>query len=209
MTIGRISETKRGRYALFDESDQFLFSVDDETFVKNHLREGLTLDASALAELQRQSDTRRAKEKALGYLSLRDHSSGELYEKLCRTFDAPSAAAAVAEMRRLGLLDDERFARSRAVWLAGQNKSEREIRFQLERKGVDRDIVDRVMDELAPDETEACCALVRKSYLRKLAGGEREKVLAALARRGFGYGAAKEAVERCLLELEEEREDFE
>ena len=66
MTIGRISETKRGRYALFDESDQFLFSVDDETFVKNHLREGLTLDASALAELQRQSDTRRAKEKALG-----------------------------------------------------------------------------------------------------------------------------------------------
>ena len=60
-----------------------------------------------------------------------------------------------------------------------------------------------------PDETEACCALVRKSYLRKLAGGEREKVLAALARRGFGYGAAKEAVERCLLELEEEREDFE
>ena len=209
MTIGRISETKRGRYALFDESDQFLFSVDDETFVKNHLREGLTLDASALAELQRQSDTRRAKEKALGYLSLRDHFSGELYEKLCRTFDGPTAAQAVAKMHELGLLDDERLARSRAAFLAGQNKSGREIRYQLERKGVDREIVDRVMDELEPDEIGACCALVRKSYLRKLQAGEREKVLAALARRGFGYGAAKEAVERCLLELEQEREDWE
>ena len=209
MIVSRISETKRGRYALFDETDTFLFSVDDETFVKNHLREGMVLDEASLADLQRQSDTHRAKEKALGYLSLRDHFSGELYEKLCRTFDGPTAAAAVAEMRRLGLLDDERLARGRAAWLAEQNKSEREIRFQLERKGVDREVVERVLNELEPDETEACCALVRKSYLYKLAGGEREKVLAALARRGFGYGAAKEAVERCLWELEQEREDLE
>ena len=62
---------------------------------------------------------------------------------------------------------------------------------------------------LEPDEIGACCALVRKSYLRKLEAGERAKVLAALARRGFGYGTAKEAVERCLLELEQEREDWE
>ncbi|WP_367924901.1 regulatory protein RecX [uncultured Ruthenibacterium sp.] len=209
MMIGSIRETRRGRYALFDEEERFLFSVDDETFVKNHIREGMTLDAAALAELQRQSDTRRAKEKALGYLSLRDYSSGELYQKLCRVFDEHSAAAAVAEMNRLDLLDDERFARSRVAWLVGQNKSVREIRYQLEQKGLDREMIERVLTELEPNEFEACCALIRKSYLRKLANGEREKVLAALARRGFAYGTAREALECCFEELEREREDFE
>ena len=37
MRIGRISKTKQGRFALFDEEGEFLFSVDDETLVKNRL----------------------------------------------------------------------------------------------------------------------------------------------------------------------------
>ena len=85
--------------------------------VKNHVREGAALDAASLEALKEQSDTRKAKDKALGYLSLRDHASGELYDKLCRKFDARSAAAAVAEMQRLGLINDENFARHRAnIW---------------------------------------------------------------------------------------------
>ena len=104
MTISRIAKTKQGRFSLFDENGDFLFSIDGETMVKNHVREGAALDAASLEALKEQSDTRKAKDKALGYLSLRDHASGELYDKLCRKFDARSAAAAVAEMQRLGLI---------------------------------------------------------------------------------------------------------
>ena len=99
MTISRIAKTKQGRFSLFDENGDFLFSIDGETMVKNHVREGAALDAASLEALKEQSDTRKAKDKALGYLSLRDHASGELYDKLCRKFDARSAAAAVAEMQ--------------------------------------------------------------------------------------------------------------
>ena len=52
------------------------------------------------------------------YLALRSYGSQELYEKLCMKFDTPSSAAAVAEMQRLGLLDDAAFARARARHLA-------------------------------------------------------------------------------------------
>ena len=128
MTISRIAKTKQGRFSLFDENGDFLFSIDGETMVKNHVREGAALDAASLEALKEQSDTRKAKDKALGYLSLRDHASGELYDKLCRKFDARSAAAAVAEMQRLGLINDENFARHRAKYLADQNRSPREIR---------------------------------------------------------------------------------
>ena len=202
MRIDRIGKTKQGRFALFDENDEFLFSVDDETLVKNRLKEGAVLDAASLSALKEQSDLRKAKDKALSLLSLRDHASGELYEKLCQKFDEHTAAAAVAEMRRLDLLDDERFARHRAKYLAGQNRSAREIRRKLLEKGIDRETADAAIAELDTDETEACRAVLEKSYLRKLESGRRDLVIAALARRGFSYGVIKAAIES--VEADEE-----
>ena len=195
MRIGRISKTRQGRFALFDEDGAFLFSVDDETLIKNRLKEGAALDAASLSALKEQSDLRKAKDKALSLLSLRDHAGGELYEKLCRSFDEHTAAAAVAEMRRLELLDDARFARHRAIYLAGQNKSAREIRRRLLEKGVDRATADAAVAALDTDETAACRAVIEKSYLRKLQAGRRDLVIAALARRGFSYGVIKAALE--------------
>lgn len=207
MKIGRITKTKQGRFALFDEEDTFLFSVDGETLLQNRLKEGTALDAAALSALREQSDLRKAKDKALAYLAARDHACGELYEKLCRTFDAHTAAAAVAEMRRLEFLDDARYANARARALAEQNKSAREIRRKLLEKGVDRETADAAIEALAPDGAAACRAVLEKSYLRKLQSGRRDLVIAALARRGFSYGEIKEAlraVERAAAE-----EDFE
>ncbi len=202
MQISRIQKTKQGRFSLFDEDDCFLFSVDDETLFKNHIKEGTSLTESALMALREQSDTRKAKNKALGYLSLRDYASKELFDKLRLKFDDETAAAAVAEMQRLELLNDENFARHRAKYLAAQKKSTREIKRQLTLKGIDRDTADAVLAELCPADDDACYALIQKSYLRKLQADETDKVIAALARRGFAYGAIKAAIERCKIEFD-------
>lgn len=208
MKISRITETKQGRFALFDEAGEFVFSVDGETLAKNKLTEGTALTADALSCVQAQSDTRRAKDKALSYLSLRDYASGELYEKLRQKFDEHSAAAAVAEMQRLGLVNDENFARHRAKYLAGQNRSAREIRQKLAQKGIDREMAEQAVEALAHSDEDACYALLQKSYLKKLAAGETQKVLAALARRGFSYGAAKAAIARCNVQAPDEETEF-
>lgn len=207
MKIGKISKTKQGRFALFDENDAFLFSVDDETLAKNRLKEGAVLSAASLSALKEQSDLRKAKDKALSYLSLRDHAGGELYEKLCRQFDEHTAAAAVAEMRRLELLDDARFARRRAGYLAGQHKSAREIRRKLLEKGIDRETADAAVAALDLDETDACRAVLEKSYLRKLQSGRSDLVIAALARRGFSYGAIKAAIKAVQADEADEADE--
>ena len=54
-----------------------------------------------------------------------------------------------------------------------------------------------LLAELAPDETQACRALIEKNYGRRLREGGRDKVIAALARRGFSYGAIRAALEQC------------
>lgn len=200
MRISKITQTRRGRFALFDENEEFLFSVDGETLVRHHLEEGTVLEPHQLKEVLSQSETRRAKDQALRFLSLRAYASGELYDKLCVKFDEHSAAAAVAEMNRLELLNDEAYAERRAAYLYQKGKSAREIFADLSHKGLHREVIEQVMEQLSPDEAQQCYRLVCKSYVSKLRCGQTDKVMAALARRGFSYGEAKRAVERALDE---------
>ena len=136
--ITAIQETKKGRLALFFDGE-FAFSLDEETFAGADLHVDDEIDLCQVEELRRKSDTRRAIDRALDILALRDHAAGELYQKLCRRFDPHSAAAAVARAEELGLLNDADYARRRAAELLRKRKSRREIVADLNAKGIDRD----------------------------------------------------------------------
>ena len=201
--LTQIKETKKGRMALFLDG-AFAFSLDEDTFAKAALHEGENLDTARVEELRKQSDTRRALDKAMDYLSLRDHAAGELYQKLCRKFDAPSAAWAVARAGELGLLDDAAFARRRAAELLRKRKSRREIFTDLAAKGIDRDIAAQTVealyavdDEGEDPEINTARALVARQYAAKLAAGKREQVAAALARRGFSHGVIRAVLDEA------------
>ena len=90
--LTQIKETKKGRLALFFDGE-FAFSLDEQTFADAALHQDDLLEDWQIEELRKKSETRRALDKAMDYLSLRDHAAGELYQKLCRRFDAHSAAA--------------------------------------------------------------------------------------------------------------------
>ena len=198
--LTQIKETKKGRLALFLDGE-FVFSLDEETFARANLHEGDELESWQVEDLRKQSDTRRALDKAMDYLSLRDHASGELYQKLCRKFDAPSAAYAVARSGELGLLDDAGFARRRAAELLRKRKSRREILTDLAAKGIDRDTAAEAVEALYECDEEGedpelatARALVQRHYAAKLAAGKRDQVAAALARRGFSHAIIREAL---------------
>lgn len=198
--LTRITETKRGRYALFLD-DAFAFSLDEDTFAAAGLHAGDELTEPAVAELRRKSDARRALDKAMDLLALRDHAAGELYAKLCRRFDPHTAAAAVARVGELGLLNDAGFARRRAAELLRKHKSRREILQDLAAKGIDRETAADALAALMPADGEedpdlaSARALVERQYARKLAEGKTQQVMAALARRGFSHAVIRAAVQ--------------
>lgn len=198
--LTRITETKRGRYALFLD-DAFAFSLDEDTFAAAGLHAGDELTEPAVAELRRKSDARRALDKAMDLLALRDHAAGELYAKLCRRFDPHTAAAAVARVGELGLLNDADFARRRAAELLRKRKSRREILQDLAAKGIDRETAADALAALMPADGEedpdlaSARALVERQYARKLAEGKTQQVMAALARRGFSHAVIRAAVQ--------------
>lgn len=207
--IYKINKTKQGRFSLFTE-DGFLFSVDGETLIKNNITEGSVLSSVDLARLKSDSDTRKAKDKALQYLSLRDHSSKELYDKLRLKFDDMTAAEAVSEMLRLELVNDAAFAEHRAKYLAKQGKPTREIERVLREKGIERADIASAIQNADISDANACIAVVNKLYRTKLLNGEKDKVYAALARRGFGYKDIKCAIAQFIADIdcEDDGEDI-
>ncbi len=193
-TLTQISETKKGRYALFFDGE-FAFSLDAGTFADADLHQDDELESWQIEELRKKSDTRRALDKAMDFLALRDHAAGELYDKLCRKFDPHSAAAAVARVGELGLLNDEDFARRRAAELLRKRKSRREILLDLNKKGIDRDTAAAVVEALGDEEEDpdlaSARALVQRQYASRLAQGKEPQVAAALARRGFSHAVIR------------------
>lgn len=205
--IRDIRETKRGRYALFGD-EGFLFSVDGETLLTEKIDIGTQMAEGALEDLRTKSDTRKAADQALRYLSLRGYGQEELYRKLLLKYDEHSSAAAVAKMVELGLLDDGEYARQRAEGLAQKGKSAREIRDKLAALGLARATVDAAVAALELDGAAAATALVQKQYMGKLQAGRRDSVAAALARRGFTGADIRQALEQATAGLQMGAEDM-
>ena len=166
-TITRIQKTRLGRFSLYGE-EGFLFSLDSETYFSCGVEEGDNLTDGDLADLREKSDARKAKDKALQYLSLRLYGERELYDKLCL----------------------------KSAWLKTRHKSRREAQRQLAEKGVDRNLIDEALDEVYGDgdEREEIDRLIRRSYAAKLENGRRDAVYAALCRRGFAPHTVREAL---------------
>ena len=185
MKITKIKMTKKGRYALFC-GEEFLFSVDESTYADFGIHKDMELDDADLAELRKNSEYRKALNKAFSFLGVRDHSEHELYTKLLRTYDEETSRQAVDRVRELGYLDDAQFAGRYAEELLRKERSLGEIRRRLAEKRIDRDIIEEVMSGLQTDERPLIEQLINDKYLGRLrAEGGRQKVYSALLRKGF------------------------
>lgn len=95
----------------------------------------------------------------------------------------------VAKMKRLGFIDDARTAEARARSLTAAGASKRGALLKLKQKGIDAALAAAALGD--HDELEAARAYVRR---RRLDEKDRQKALAALARRGFSFDVAKKAL---------------
>ncbi len=132
---------------------------------------------------------------------------------------AVAVEALIVELLGAGLHDDARYAGERARILHRRGASARAIRAGLRAKGIEADDIERALaglgEEAAEPELAAALAYARKRRLGPYrdpaarAGldekGRREKDLAALGRKGFGYDMARRVIETDdLAELEDE-----
>lgn len=196
MKITAVSRRRRQLYRLdFEQGDSV--EVDVRTFDESPYREGADLTEEQLHTLLATSQHNRARERALYLLGLRDYACKELEQKLYTEASPEIAAAVVARLCEVGLLDDARYAARLARSLSeGKHYPRRRIEQELRRRGISPVLAQTVVSELEGEDYEQALALLERKYYNKLNDPDsRRRVIAALARRGFSYGAIRRAMD--------------
>lgn len=194
MVITAIEPRRKSLSAVFIDGE-YALKLDTETLIAEKVKVGSEIDDDRLLELIKMSDSRRAKEKALWLISYRDHSEGELRQKLSRDFGEEAVDAAIDKLMNLGFINDESFAARYADSLSAKHMSARQIQQKLRQKGIDRDLSSETVENLDLDEKEEIRALINKKYIRKLSDeGDLRRTVAALQRRGFAYSDIRSVI---------------
>ena len=206
MRVTGIETTKKGRYALMVDGE-FAFSLHRDTFLLcPWLQKGAEVSPERLETLRQEDELRSARERALDLLSAAEQTSGTLRQKLLRWYGEEAVEAAVLRMEELGLINDLDYGRryaADAVNLRGWPR--RRIAMELQKKGVPAEVIEEALADITEEtEIETACRLLEGPYRGRLRDRrERDKVKAALQRRGFSYEMIRQAVSRAMEALPE------
>ncbi len=142
----------------------------------------------------------------LRFLSYRDHSEKELINKLVQKgHKYDYAVSACEKLKEYRYIDDERFAENYAKNLIDRKgMSIRGIKNELFRKGISRDIVDNICENLDNDPISVIIDLFNTKYNRYLSDEKGiRKTVAALQRLGYRWSDINSAMRRLEVETED------
>ncbi|MBT9775437.1 regulatory protein RecX [Clostridium sp. MCC353] len=132
---------------------------------------------------------KRARERVVFLLKSSDKTEKELRQKLKDGFYPQEAVDhAIAAVKNYHYIDDERYARQ-YVANGACRKSRRQLSYELQKKGIEQDLIADIMEETPVDEAQQIRDFLRK---RRYDGEnasieEKKKIMAALGRKGFSY----------------------
>ncbi|MBR6029430.1 MAG: regulatory protein RecX [Clostridia bacterium] len=146
---------------------------------------------------------RPALDYAVSLLSARNYATGELRARLIRAgYLSATADMVLCKLNSLSLLDDEAFARQWVESRTRRGLGERRIAQEMRQKGIETATADAALDEVDEEAQLEAATRVAASALRRRKPGEdprktAQRVIAALARRGYSFDQAREALRRA------------
>ena len=182
------SNKKNKKNKILLDNDTFFYLYDSE-IKKLDLHEDCEIDEVLYDVIFEEYLFARAKKKALAILDKTMSSKEQIRTKLRRNdFGDNVIDKVIALLEEYNLLNDYEY--TRAYIASYQNKkSMRELKFELQKRGIDRQIIDELLSEL--DSSELEIANIEK-IVRKYRDSEgnipvekRQKIMASLYRKGY------------------------
>lgn len=184
---------------------KFAFGCNLNVVAKFHLREGLALTDAQVQAILRGEVFQECFDEAMAFLQRRLHSRSELRRKLMRKEFGPEIVDAVlADLERMGYVDDARFAKTKALSAAEHRKQGRRRAFlELMKAGVGGETAREAVEEVYSEADSLGIAreLARKQAPRLLKldrAVARRRLIGMLQRRGFEYEAIRPVVDEVL-----------
>lgn len=189
--ITAITAQKRNTQRLNISLDgEYAFSLDRLTAA--WLKVGRKLSPEEIVSLQEKDEQEVAFNRALRYLSYRARSEAEMRKYLSdKGFSDHVSQTVIDRLKDERLINDPRFAQD---WIDNRvsfrPRSQTQLRFELRNKGLSEDLIEDALQEADLDDIELACVAGKKlvgRYARLDWLDFRQKLGAALARRGFSY----------------------
>lgn len=173
--------------------EKYSFSLSLSELVDQKLKKGLELSDADIKRLKKLSEDGKLKIKTLNWLLMRPHSEREFKDYLKRKKADPELIDSwILEFRQRRYLDDEAFAKWFSENRQRKNKSNRAIKSELFSKGVDREVIDSVLDVEEISEQQRLKELIDKKQKASRYKDDPLKLAKYLVSQGFNYYLVKE-----------------
>ncbi len=191
------------RCSLFLDGE-FVCGLDEEIILGLRLKVGQEIDEVEVNRAIFKEEVRKAKNYALTLLTYRSRSCWELRDRLKKKdYDEKVVEEVIGQLQEMKFLDDNRFARS---WAESRSLNKpigrRLLERELQRKGIDKDIIEEVsratFDKYNEEQLALALAKKRlKSYSKADELTRRRRLYGYLGRRGF----SPDVISQVLKEL--------
>lgn len=199
---------KKERFNVFIDG-KFAFGVDAETVLEYRINTGKNLSEKTVDSIIKNEQVSKLMDSCLRFLSYRPRSQKEVEDYLAKKIsqredikfsqakESNLIAEIIAKLQKYKYINDLEFAK---WWIESRSKSsprgKRVLKLELIIKGIDKELVEELLDELPDQAGLAKKALVKKiKKWHKLSPIEfKKKLYLYLSSRGFDFDTIKEVV---------------
>ena len=198
MIVTEIVPLTKSRYRiLLDE--QFAFVLYKSELSRYKIKLGAEISEEVYQEIRTEIVLKRAKKYALNLLTDMDRTSDQLVKKLeASEYPEDIIEAAIRYVESFGYVDDTRYA-CNFIESRKRNKSKKEIYMLMRQKGIESSVIDEAMEQCygEDDSLEAIQKiLLKKKYSdEEMDYKEKQKIYAAIMRKGFSYDDIRRAIQ--------------
>jgi regulatory protein len=196
---------------------QFAFGLSLELVYEKKLAIGQVLSEQQIIDLVQADQVEKLTNKSLRFLSFRPRSEKEIRDNLIlaekrkrkeekseieNSLYEKSVEKVIEKLKKIDQVDDLEFAR---WWVEQRSRFNPRgapiIKAELFKKGVDKEIINEVLNKEGEEELALKFLEKKKQFLKRMDKGEfKTKMTQVLVRRGFTWEVAKKAVDTLLEE---------
>ncbi len=200
MIITQITGVNKSRYRVYLDG-QFAFIVYKGELGRFRLAEGKEIEEESYHCIMEEILPKRAKLRCMNLLQSRDYTEKQLEEKLRQgEYPAQCIDEAVSYVKSYGYINDRNYAKTYIEYHI-EDRSKTRIETDLLRKGISKELIREVFEELKEsgieqNETDMIYALLQKKGYQtgNATVDERQKMYGFLYRKGFSADAIAKAL---------------
>lgn len=197
-----IQKKKKNRCSIFLD-EEFGFGLHQDVVFKYGLKKGDLLTDQQIEEILYSEEKKKAKERALNFLSHRDRSEKEIRTKLKDIgFEKKIIDWVVDELKRIKLIDDEKFALHFAnTKMITRPMGEFLLKRELNQKGISNELIEQTVEQIYREKDQLTIAVElakqRKRQFKNIEEAkEKKRVSDFLMRRGFNWDIVSQIFEQ-------------